>query len=148
MPARPPIAKTWHWLPDLLREIAERCGIEVALRFAEQLGGGYLQVPARIGAEHELMRDWGEEVVAVLLAARARQGHGKLVVPLATMELEAAARAERRDQVRRLTAQGVNSTAIARRLGVHVRTVHADRAAMRAEGESRQMGLFDDGQAA
>jgi hypothetical protein len=129
----------WPFLPSLLFDMAVRFGLDVALRFAARHGGAYLYLPVRAEAEHALAREWGIEVLEWLLA---RDGHvpgSRIVVPKGPADdLEA-----RRAAVRDLTARGLNSSEIARRLGVHVRTVHADRAAARDADDARQMRLFD-----
>lgn len=126
----------WPRLPGLLFDIADRFGLDVALAFAARHGGGYLYVPARASAEHPIAREFGEELLAFLIDHCG--GWQKIVVPKGPSD-GAAARAA---AVRELTAKGWDATRIARRLGVHVRTVHADRAAARAEAESRQGELF------
>ena len=49
-------------LPPLLARIAERCGVEIALAVARQLGGRRVTIPARrMTPDHVLARTFGQK---------------------------------------------------------------------------------------
>ena len=128
----------WPWLPHLLFEMAERFGLDVALRFAELHGGTLVYLPVRAAPGHEIAREFGAEVLAWLIE---HQGGGqRVLVPMGPSQSQA----QREAAVRSLTAQGLTKSQIARRLGMHVRTVSAIRARIRAAEDGVQMSLFGE----
>jgi hypothetical protein len=127
------------WLPHLLREMSEAFDLRTALRFAEQFGGRYLRLPAAAGPEHPVAVSMGVPVLAWLVDRHYRME--RITVPKGPSR----DRAQMAALIRGLAAEHRTADQIAAATGLHVRTVHAWKARLRAEDEARQMDLFRRG---
>lgn len=107
------------WLPNLLREMADAFGLDVALRFAECFGGRYLWMPAESRPDHPIAQQFGEPVLAWLIAGHARLD--RIIVSKGP----STGRGRRWAEFRRLVAAGMSASHIAAALGLHVRTIYA-----------------------
>jgi hypothetical protein len=123
------------WLPNLLREMADAFGLDVALAFARRFGGRYLHLPKAARADHPVASAVGVEVLAWLIARHDQLE--RIVVPKGPN----AVRAQRVAAVREMTAAGRSAEAIAAAVGMHVRDVHRARAKVR-EAEAARQGRF------
>ncbi|MBY6244182.1 helix-turn-helix domain-containing protein [Methylosinus sp. Sm6] len=129
----------YHYLPGLLREIADVAGLPAALAIAEEKGGARVHFPARASEAHWLVRLIGREAADKLCEHfRTAQGGARELVPLGPRNFYAQARRK----AARLAEEGCSREEVARRLGVHIRTVQRYRARGRDEGDSRQGRLF------
>jgi len=130
------------WLPNLLREMSERFDLRTALRFAEQFGGRYLRLPVSAQPEHPVAEVMGVAVLAWLVDRHDRME--RITVPKGPSR----DRAQMAALIRGLTAEHRTADQIAAATGLHVRTVHAWKARLRAEEAARQTDLFRRGDAA
>jgi DNA-binding CsgD family transcriptional regulator len=133
--------RDWPWLPHLLFDMARRFGLDTALRFAQRHGGTLIYLPVRPAAGHEIAQAFGQPLLAWLIE---HQGGGqRVLVPMGPSQSQA----QREAAVRSLTAQGLRKGQIARKLGIHVRTVSAIRARQRGQDGTAQMNLFGEPEA-
>jgi hypothetical protein len=128
--------------PEVLRAVAEECGVGVALALAGAFGGRELYVPRpeNIGEDHPLAIALG--LAAARLAAAAL-GAGSLMIPLGP----ASTFHRRLAAMRRLRREGKSNGEAARLLGVHRRTVELRHQRDRERGEGEIAGqprLFED----
>jgi hypothetical protein len=131
----------YHYLPGILREIADVAGLPAALAIAEVKGGTRVHFPARAPDGHWLPELVGREAADKLCAyfrtrATAQGGTRPTVnggvyelVPLGPKNFYARARRKAAE----LTAQGMTRERVAAQLGVHMRTVQRYRARERDE---------------
>lgn len=139
MSASDPIWTEW---PELLQRVAECCGAGVALRLARTYGGReiYIPTPDAIDEGHHL-------AVSLGLASARHMADvlrvGKLLVPMgptSSPQRRAAA-------IRRMRSEGATNAAIAKTLGIHLRTVEVrqqrDREAGLIARDDDTLDLFD-----
>ncbi|MBX9700972.1 MAG: hypothetical protein K2X74_16160, partial [Acetobacteraceae bacterium] len=69
------------WLPALLSAMADRFGLDLALRFAARHGGTYLYLPARADAQHPVAQEFGLAVLQWLLGTKLGGPQTRIVVP-------------------------------------------------------------------
>ncbi len=124
------------FLPSLLREVADKFGIDPALRLAEAFGGQQVKLPRRARIDHTLARRVGLGVHAWLVE---HYGGERITIPMGPRHPDKVRAAHRLAEVARLTAQGISTAEIARRLVIHERHVRDLRA--RAADDGRQMKL-------
>jgi hypothetical protein len=124
---------TSGWLPDLLREAAERFGADRAARLAETFGGRYIYLPTSARADHPVAVAAGIDVLAWLIEREPRGA--RVVVPLGPRRAQQRAARAARDAALHLPAP-----ALAAEAGVHVRTVYRWRARARARAEGERCG--------
>ena len=138
MPAAPDARP---WLPALLRAMTEEFDLDTALRFAGTFGGEYLYLPREASAEHPVAATFGLPVLRWLMASPFGGTQTRIVVPRGPDQ----DRAQREAAVAQLTAEGLTASQIARRLKVHVRTVHSARTRIHeAAMAGRQGRLFGE----
>lgn len=111
------------WLPALLSAMADAFDLDTALRFARLYGGTYLYLPREASPDHPLAQEFGLPVLRWLLITRHGGPQTRIVVPRGPDEN----RAMRDAAIAQMTAEGRTASDIARRLKVHVRTVHTTR---------------------
>lgn len=121
------------WLPDLLREAAERFGADRAARLADAFGGRYIYLPSSARADHPVARAAGIEVLAWLIEREPRGA--RVVVPLGPRRAQQRAARAAQDAALHLPAPALAAAA-----GVHVRTVYRWRARARARSEEGRCG--------
>jgi len=129
------------FLPSLLRQVAERFGLEPALRLAEAFGGQQVKLPRCARIDHALARRVGLGVHAWLVE---HYGGERITIPMGPRHPDKVRAAHRLAEVARLTGLGHSTAEIARQLLIHERHVRDLRA--RAADDGRQMG-FDFGEA-
>lgn len=140
----------YHYLPGILREIADVAGLPAALAIAEKKGGARAHIPARAPNGHWLPqlvgRDAADKICAYFRRREITDGVERtslkagtyLLIPLGPKNFYAKARR----RVVELTAEGWPREEVARRLGIHVRSVQRYRARMRDEADGPQGRLF------
>lgn len=117
-------------LPPILAEIAGIAGIEAARALAREKGGTEVYIPERAPDGHWLVQCVGREA-----ADRIGRVHGdcRLTIPLGgTGRL-----AEGRKMAAAMLRSGVPNSEIARRVGIHTRTVQRISASLRREGSKK-----------
>jgi len=124
-------------LPNLLREVRDALGLEIALALAANFGGLEVKIPKAPSATHPIATRISPALLEWLVA---RSGGERLAIPLGPRHPDKLRAAERADQVRRLTAQGWSCAEIARHLVMHERSVRLIRE--RTRGPDLQMDLF------
>jgi hypothetical protein len=124
------------WLPNLIREMAERFGLPRALRFAQEFGGQYLVMPLEARADHPVAARIGIDVLEWLVAAHDK--HERVLIPKASFALLIT---HRRSEVRRLSTLGFSATQIAEHLNLHVRQIYRIRAELDAVHSQHQLTL-------
>lgn len=137
-----PPADAQPWLPALLRAMADAFDLDTALRFARLYGGTYLYLPREASPDHPLAQEFGLPLLRWLLTTKHGGAQTRIVVPRGPDE----DRAMREAAVAQLTADGLNASQIARRLKVHVRTVHNARARIHAATMAARQGRLFGGQ--
>ena len=125
---------TLDLLPGVLREIAEEAGLPAALRMADAFGGTEVWIPARLVDGHRLAELLGR---APAEAVVRRFGSGHLLIPMGPL---ADGRAKR-VRILCMIDEGRSSSAIARALRCHVRTVYRVKAHAET-GDARQLDLL------
>lgn len=124
-------------LPNLLREVRDALGLEMALALAQHFGGLEVKIPQKPSATHPIATRISPALLEWLVA---RSGGERLAIPLGPRHPDKLRAAERAAQVQRLTAQGWSSAEIARSLGMHERSVRLIRE--RTRSPALQMDLF------
>ena len=131
-------------LPDLLDQVANAVGIDVALQLAAARGGTHVYIPARVPEHHWLAKLIGHDTAQILAAAITTGTSGfSIDIPMGPS----------RDQVSRwkhmhsLIDKGLPTNEIALACGVHMRTVRRHRN-QRADhkqvmAQLAQLSLFD-----
>lgn len=110
-------------LPELLAELAEVHGLGAALSLAREAGGSVISIPKTVTPR--LKGRFGEPVATWLVESYPAE---QVTVPLGPY----AADRVRAEQLRRAIIEGDGSaSAIARRFGIHARTVKRHRAHVR-----------------
>lgn len=107
-------------LPDVLGQIADAVSIEAAMKVARAHGGTMAYVPAKVEAGHWLAELLGLEDARKVCAAL---GPASVLVPMGPN----ASTARRWRTIQALIDAGVSKRQIARRMGVHIRTVQRHR---------------------
>jgi ActR/RegA family two-component response regulator len=131
-------------LPDLLDQVANAVGIDVALKLAAARGGTKVYIPARVTEHHWLAKLIGHATAQTLVEAITSDKTGlHMDIPMGPS----------RDQVSRwkhmhaLIDKGLPTMEIARACGVHFRTVrrHRNQRAdhSRVMAQLAQLSLFD-----
>lgn len=117
------------YLPALLAEIAEAAGLPAALKIADARGGTRVHFPARAPDGHWLPELVGREAADKICRLYHTTGHGGVeqLVPLGPKGFYARARR----MAEQLTRDGVSREEVARRLGVHIRSVQRYRGRLR-----------------
>lgn len=123
------------YLPHLLRQIAERCGLGAALALASAYGGRHLSIPRRASARHPISRAVGLSVMAELCRL---YGGEQILIPLGPTGQQG----RRAREIARLIDQGLSAAKIARTVGCHERTVFHHRRRRQASPDPRQPSLF------
>ncbi len=137
-PAQPGTAARRPWLPNLLREMADAHGLATALGFAQRFGGQYLHLPVEARPNHPVAQHSGMGVLAWLIEQHDR--NARIIVPKAAW----AARQQRLEVVRSMTARGASANEIAVELALHVRQVERLRERIATDERLRQGSLpFD-----
>ncbi|PZO04003.1 MAG: hypothetical protein DCF29_10985 [Alphaproteobacteria bacterium] len=133
---------TWSDWPELLQQVAECCGAGVALRLARTYGGREIYIPTAQSI------DEGHHLAISLGLASARQladalRVGKLIVPMGPT----SSPKRRAAAIRRMKSEGATNAAIAKTLGIHLRTVEVRHQRDRERGltapEDDTPDLFD-----
>lgn len=108
-----------HNLPGILGEIADLVGIEAALAVAAKVGGTRAYITRKPDANHWLVRAIGPEKAAVLVEhyTTGRTG-AELEFPIGPGGSYNREKRQRAARMRELAEQGLQSTAIARQVGV------------------------------
>ena len=106
--------------PNLLAIIEAEFGLEAGKSFAATVGGTEITIPKNPKPHHELCQAVGFEIIAWL---SRNYGFGKTIVPLGSAGMQRRKAAE----ARRLFLQGLSNNEIARRLGLHLRTIERQR---------------------
>lgn len=110
-------------LPGLLAEVEDVVGRDAAIKLAIACGGTRIYMPAAVDAEHWLAEAIGVDA-AIKLAAHFSYGRRGIRLDMPMMP--------RALQVHTLTEAGASAREIALKLGIHQRTVHANRRHYRA----------------
>lgn len=113
-------------IPEILFEMEDDLGEPVTAAFLRRFAGREVYPPKRPPA------GCGEEVQSALMWLHQRVGNGKLVIPMGP----ASALAVTRWNAFLMFKRGLSNSAVARRLGCHVRT------AMRHRSELVKMGAL------
>ena len=113
-------------LPDSGREIADLIGMDGLACLVAHYGGTPLSIPKQMSPDWEPGRRLGEDVSQRLV--RAFPGE-RLTVPL----LNTGYRAKRNAEILEAHTGGQSAKEIAKRFGIHVRSVHRVIAAAREE---------------
>lgn len=119
--------KTYAWLPEIYRVIAEASSLEAALRLAQAHGGTRIYVPKEAGADHWLSELLGAAGAKALCAFRGRE-----YVTLPTNPADGVNGMRRRAE--RALDEGLSADEAARRSGFSSRAIYA-RKAKRKNGE-------------
>lgn len=122
------------FLPDLLRRIAGKFGLGVALQFADDFGGREIKLPAKASPDHAIAKAVGLPVLAWLL--KHRHPGEKLVVPLGPLSTYS----RRIATIRRMLREDAPTERIVREIRCHERTIRRHRAAARA---AQPLPLFE-----
>ena len=133
-------APDYSYLPGILAEIAGVAGLVAALKIADAMGGTRNNFPARARAEHPLAKLVGLEA-AENICRHFRTAHKAgtyVLVPLGPKNFYQRARR----QAEGLTKAGVPCEEVARRLGLHMRTVRRYRARLRDVQPPDQLTLL------
>ncbi|WP_210332650.1 helix-turn-helix domain-containing protein [Methylosinus sp. H3A] len=140
----------YHYLPGILREIADVAGLSAALAIADKKGGARTFFPARAPDGHWLPQLVGREAADKICTyfrrrdrtdgvERASLDAGTyMLIPLGPKNFYAKARRRAVE----LTAEGWSREEVARRLGIHIRSVQRYRGRMRDETDGPQGSLF------
>lgn len=123
-------------LPEVLRRIAEDCGLSTALAFAREFGGAEIYIPATVPDDHKLAKALGLKAarrVAEIL------GQGKIIVPLGP----ASDGRKRRAEIARMIDNGMSDMQIWSALTprCHIETIGRIRRKHR-KADRRQHDLF------
>ncbi len=118
------------FFPPLLNEIADVIGAHATLKLVEARGGSLTYIPATAPDGHWLVGAIGRDA-ADKLCAHFRTGCGgmDIMMPLGSLSITM----KRRQAAEQMTREGVSRSDVARRLGIHTRTVQRYRARMRDE---------------
>lgn len=111
--------------------MADAFGLAMALRFAERFGGRYLSLPAEARPDHPIARQFGEPVLAWLIAGHARLE--RIIIPKGPHRGDR----QRWAEFQMLMAAGMSASEIAGRLGLHVRTIYAWKRRLREAARHR-----------
>ena len=122
-------------LPDLLRRLAERFGLAIALRFAADFGGRLLYLPKKAASDHHIAVAVGLPVLEWLIG-EFRPGE-KVLVPLGPH----SSYSRRIAEIRRLLQAGESAATIVQIVQCHGRTVRRHRKTLR-ERDDRQGKLL------
>jgi len=127
--------------PDVLRRVAEACGLAAALTLARSHGGRELYVPLPEGIDegHPLAQTLG---LATARKAASVLSHGKLIIPMGPF----TSQARRKVALRKMKAEGRTIREQAAALGLHQRTVERHHQNDREAGTAApgpQPSLFD-----
>ncbi|QGM46717.1 helix-turn-helix domain-containing protein [Methylocystis heyeri] len=125
------------FLPPTLQEIADAAGLVAALKLAEARGGTGVYFPPRARDGHWLVECVGREAADKICAHFSDDIGVRLLIPLGPHRFYQRAC---RTAVK-LLEEGVNQVEVARRLGVHLRTVQRV-AARRRDLDDPQGRLF------
>lgn len=115
-------------LPGLLAEVEEVVGRDAAIKFATACGGTRIYMPVSVTSEHWLVEAIGINAAEKLAKHFSFGRRGiRLDIPMMPRAL----------QVHILTEAGSSSREIALKLGIHQRTVHSRRRAIRIAAQSK-----------
>ncbi|WP_151720200.1 helix-turn-helix domain-containing protein [Gemmobacter serpentinus] len=122
--------------PGIAGQIEEAIGVELTTLLLRRWGGCEVSIPKHAQGT-KLAEVIGMEAAEILIR---EIGHGKLVLPCATLRGAKRRRAEAIALLRR----GMSASQVALACDLHTRTVHAYRAALTAEDNAAQLQLpFD-----
>jgi hypothetical protein len=140
----------YSWLPEVLAEIAEIAGLDVALKLAEARGGTEIYIPASAADDHWLVELIGREAADAICGYFAfapgdtsrsgRQKHHGIAVMLPVGPAGSITRL--RAKADRMIAEKRPTTEIARALGYTTRTVERRKARARRRDDKRQGELL------
>lgn len=108
-------------LPPVLAAIAEVAGIEAALKVARAYGGTRVTMPLLPDGDNWLKAVVGSEAAAAIIQTLGSTR--RVDIPLGPSASYFRTRREQVLQMRKLTDEGLNAPAIARRLGTTERSV-------------------------
>jgi hypothetical protein len=125
-------------LPELLQELADLIGLQMAWRLAEVKGGQSVFIPKVIPEDH-----WLADIVGLdnarLIAAYITTGAGVTVM---IPKGEAVSRAKKLALVKKMIEGGASANQIAAAANITQRHVFRQKAALKGRLHNRQLDLF------
>lgn len=135
MTGKPSYRELYGYLPHPCVQLLEsgKDGEELMLRVVAKLGGMRVRIPAKLRADHKLVKALGAREAARVAAIWRGRGAGEIAVDVPRMT--AAAQKARRQKLLSLIGAGVTVAAAAFRLGITERSAYYMLARSREVGE-------------
>ena len=123
-----------------LHALCEICGEGPALRLVSAKGGTRTYVPGKLAEGHELIGIIGQQAAEALVGHFSKEGSGgtEIELPMGPN----GHFGQYRRQLAAAVADGGTEHDVARRLGIHARTVRRERRRQRQEPDHNQGDLF------
>lgn len=126
-------------LPELLKELSDLVGLQMALRLAEAKGGQQVYIPHKVSEGHWLADLVGIENARAICAYLTVDAGVHVTIPKG----EALTRARRVASVAKMIDQGMSSNQIAAAANITQRHVFRQKAALKGRLHNQQPSLFD-----